>query len=119
MKSLWAQYCEEMNGATFIEHDWGFISYEEGIDCLALKNIFIIPEERHGLQGLNQLVNEAAVIAKEKGKPYMTGQIIMNAQDSRPATKSLKLHLGIGFEPYAVGVDGEGRQLLFLRKEVK
>lgn len=118
--SLWANYSKEMGGAEFIEYDWGFISYEEGIDCLALKDIFIIPEERrHGLKLLNQLVSEAEGIAKRLGKPFMTGQIIIDPNDSKASTKSLKLHLGIGFEPYLTGFDSYGRNVLYLRRGVK
>jgi GNAT superfamily N-acetyltransferase len=109
LKSLWAQYQEEMGGARFIEHEWGFVAYfvrDRGIES---PHVYVIPERRKEGKA-RQLLEELEAVAREHKKEYIFGMIKM---DSETKTESLIAHLRGGFEPHSTTTDA-----LILRKKV-
>lgn len=109
MKSLWARYQEEMGGARFIEHEWGFVAYfvrDRGIES---PHVYVVPERRHEGKA-RQLLEELETVAREHEKEFIFGMIKM---DSETKNESLMAHLRAGFEPHSTTVDA-----LIIRKKV-
>lgn len=96
MKSMWAQYSAEiLPHITFIEHDYGFISYSMLETAIHLHEIWVTPERRK--QGLAlKLVEEAEDIGRKAGKTMSLAEIPVI---SPTCAESLKAHLAVGFKP--------------------
>jgi GNAT superfamily N-acetyltransferase len=99
MKSLWAQYEDEVLGGRhkYIEKEWGFITYEFlEPDVLHLIHIYVIPERRKEGLALT-LVEEAEQIGREAGMKWSLAHIEINRATT---VGSLFAHLKAGFVPH-------------------
>lgn len=103
MKSLWAQYVEELLGGQrkFIECEWGFASYSFPImhppTSIMIHDMFILPEYRKQGRG-GDLFNKVCEIGKENGKTNVLAEVELA---SEVALESLKAQLAVGLVPIA------------------
>ena len=101
MRSLWAQYVDELLGGykKFIECEWGFISYTfpTWIDAVQVEELYIVPEQRKHGRG-RELFDRVCEIGREQKKEFVIAQLEMN---SVVVGESIKAHLAVGLVPVA------------------
>ena len=98
MKSLWAQYSEELRGTQFIGKRLRiyFVVYTKS--AFYLEDIYVIPSRRKEGLALS-LVEEAEEYGRKAGKPFSMA-VIQLANNGH--VESLKAHLAAGFTPFMV-----------------
>jgi len=100
MRSLWAQYIEELRPGQrhFIECEWGFISYsfpEAATDCLLIEDIYVVPAERRGTRG-TELFKKVELIAQEMDKEAIVARVELA---TATAAGALQAQLAVGLVP--------------------
>jgi hypothetical protein len=105
-KSMWAAYQAERGMATFIERDFGFVSYSIANRECYLQDLYIVPEKRTSWNALS-LIKEVQEIAEKSNCTHVSTTVVARAKN---ATLSLKGCLTLGFE--LTGVSGDSLILL-------
>lgn len=96
--TLWAKYSAEIGGPTFIEYDWGFVSYESVLEGLLVVDCYVIPEER-GKGRLRQLLADIEGVAFSKG----IDKIYCKVQDWYPNKEErLGMYFKLGFKIHSM-----------------
>ncbi len=104
--SLWAQYMTELRGGriTFIENEWGFISYEFPLwaqDSILALDLFVVPDKRRTGLGA-QLMEQVMNIGRLSGKQWFLGHVELGTAISN---ESMKAHMGAGLVPISATND--------------
>jgi len=94
MKSLYAQYREEREGAAVIEDEYGFASCIFGDDHAYIDEIFVVKEKRKEGHA-SKYADKIALMAKERGLNKLYGSVCTEAKG---ATASVKVLLAYGFK---------------------
>lgn len=91
--SLWADYSLERLGHTFIEKDWGFVSYKITGSVCEMFDIYVKPEERRGKRAWS-LVDEVVATAQQQQCVTLVGYVWPGLPG---AEASMSAHLAYGF----------------------
>jgi len=109
MNSLWARYCEEVEGAETIENETGFITFIEFPNYIFVRDCYVIPLCRQsGVASLFML--ELETLARERNKPLLITNVNVT---SNTCGLSLRAQLNYGFVPFQAE---QGK--IWLRKQV-
>lgn len=104
--SLWAEYIKELRGnkISFIEYEWGFISYEFPIwaqDSILASDLYVKPEFRRSGYG-SKLMEEVMAIGRLAGKHYFIGNVELGTAIT---AESMRAHIGAGLVPMSATND--------------
>lgn len=96
--SLWADYISELTSGriTFIEEDWGFISFsfpDHAPDCVFAEDIYIVPGKRDASRAY-QLLGRVEQAGLKSGK---THTLFTVRADAANASNNLRMYLAMGF----------------------
>lgn len=91
---MWLDYQKERFGYESIEEDWGFLLYSIMDKTLAIQEIYVKPEARFGIRGL-ELLNRASKIGRERGCTFLWTQVWLN---DKMAARALRCNLACNFK---------------------
>lgn len=109
MKSLYAQYVAEREGAEVLEGAWGFAAYKFEVDHVYISDIYIVPEQRNKGASM-QAFSEITGLAKQKGLKYVFGSV---APSTKTATANIGILLKLGFKLHSASDD-----IIYLNREI-
>lgn len=95
--SLWADYSLARLGHTFIEKEWGFVSYKITGAVCEMFDIYVVPEERRGKKAWT-LVDEVVAAAKQQQCVTLLGYVWPGLPG---AEASMSAHLAYGFKMHS------------------
>lgn len=108
--SHWAAYVNEMlpGKVTFIEKEWGFVSYSLQGDSVYIEDLYVVPAERNPSK-LYELIKAAEEAGHLAGKVATLCSVRV---DSPRCADNLRMHLALG----AVPVSAESGTIYLKRK---
>lgn len=109
VKSLYAHYMKEREGAEVLEKPWGFATYKVSTDHIYLVDLYIIPSERKSGKG-QELELEVANIGRTLGLKTMYGSISPSTAGAADMER-IMLHLGYR-------LDSCGPDIIYYKKSI-
>lgn len=108
-KSLYAQYMKELDGAEFIEYEWGFVSYKVELNHVYIEDVFVVESER-GNNKWEILWKDVEEVAKGLGLKRITGSVVPSRANSTWMTKFM---FKLGFKIYSSDIN-----IIYFVKEI-